>query len=293
MSKHMISPMRRVRAGVRVRAMVGVLAAALALGGAAQAADLTSIRVATEGAYAPYNFKDAAGNLVGFEVDLIADLCVRMHLKCEVVEQAWDGIIPALQAGKYDAIMAGMSITAEREKVIAFSREYASTPVLFCALKSSPFASFKSDLAAITLDQIDAQEQAAIDALQAALAGKSVGVQGSTTHENFVAQFMKGAEVKSYDTMENMILDLQAGRLDAGYTEATFLKTVMSKDPNVVLVGPAMTGGPLGRGVGVGLRQADTELKKKFNSAIDAAIADGSLSALTLKWFGVDISPKQ
>ena len=96
------------------------------------------IRIATEGAYKPWNFTDSSGKLVGFELDLAADLCKRMGAECEIVAQAWDGIIPALQAGKYDAIMAGMSITEKRKKVITFSRAYAATPARFVVLKSSP-----------------------------------------------------------------------------------------------------------------------------------------------------------
>ena len=92
------------------------------------AGEWSKIRIATEGAYAPWNFTDSSGKLVGFELDLAQDLCKRMKAECEIVAQAWDGIIPALQAGKYDAIMAGMSITDKRKKVITFSRDYAATP---------------------------------------------------------------------------------------------------------------------------------------------------------------------
>lgn len=101
--------------------------------GNALAAD--KIKIATEGAYKPYNFKDAADNLVGFEVDRANELCKRMKIECEIVERAWDGIIPSLFAKKYDAIMAGMPIKAKREKVISFSRYYAATPIPFAVPK--------------------------------------------------------------------------------------------------------------------------------------------------------------
>jgi octopine/nopaline transport system substrate-binding protein len=117
---------------------------ALALAGPAAAKDYKDIKIATEGAYAPYNFKDAGGNLVGFEIDLAKDLCKRMKINCTIVEQAWDGIIPSLTAGKYDVIMAGMSIKPKREKIISFSRAYAFTPILFTVLDTSPLASFKT-----------------------------------------------------------------------------------------------------------------------------------------------------
>ena len=106
--------------------LVALLASVAA--GPSYAGDWKKIRIATEGAYKPWNFTDSSGKLVGFELDLAADLCKRMGAQCEIVAQAWDGIIPALQAGKYDAIMAGMSITEKRKKVITFSRAYAATP---------------------------------------------------------------------------------------------------------------------------------------------------------------------
>ncbi len=253
-----------------------------------QAAD--KIRIATEGAYKPYNFKDQAGNLVGFEIDLAAELCKRMNIECEIVEQAWDGIIPSLVAGKYDAIMAGMSIKAKREKVISFSRYYAATPIRFATLKSSDLAGYEAGMDAITLSDVDAKEQAEIDALKAALKGKTVGVQGSTTHEDFMKQFMSDIDLKSYDTMDNMVLDLQAGRIDAGYTAVTFLGPLRKKNPDIVEIGPDMTGGPLGRGVAVGVRKEDNELREKFTAAIDSTIADGTLKTLAVKWFEFDAS---
>src|SRR6476661_10781414 len=99
---------------------LGILASALAIGGAA--AQEKTVKIATEGAYAPWNFTGAGGKLEGFEIDLANDLCARMKVKCEIVAQDWDGIIPALQAKKYDAIMAGMNITDKRLEVVAFTR---------------------------------------------------------------------------------------------------------------------------------------------------------------------------
>ena len=249
-----------------------------------------TIRIATEGAYKPYNFKDASGKLVGFEIDLAIELCKRMKIKCTLVEQAWDGIIPALVAKKYDAIMAGMSIKAEREKVISFSRSYVAEPIQFAALKDNEFAGFKSDLTTLTLDEVDADEQAVIDSLKSALKGKTVGVQTSTTHEAFLKKYLPEVSLKSYDTMDNMVLDLEAGRIDTCYTASTFLLPIMKKNADIRIIGPAMTGGPLGEGVAVGLRKEDDELRKKFSAAIDTMIKDGSLSELAIKWFRVDVS---
>lgn len=266
------------------------LAATTAFGPAAAQQNIT---IATEGAYKPYNFKDAAGNLVGFEVDLAAELCKRMAIECTLVEQAWDGIIPSLVAKKYDAIMAGMSIKAKREKVISFSRHYAATPIRFAVPKDSDLAGYEARLDTLTLGEVDAKEQAELDRLKAALEGRTVGVQTSTTHEDFMKAFMPEIALKSYDTMDNMILDLEAGRIDAGYTAVTFLKPILDAGGNVAVIGPAMTGGPLGRGVAVGIRQEDTALRDGFSKAIDSMIADGSLSRLAVEWFGFDASPSE
>src|SRR5690242_21238896 len=117
---------------------LGLLASALAIGGAA--AQEKTVKIATEGAYAPWNFTGAGGKLDGYEIDLAHDLCARMKVKCEIVAQDWDGIIPALQAGKYDAIMAGMNITEKRLEVLNFSRSYGGEPAGFGVPKDGPLA---------------------------------------------------------------------------------------------------------------------------------------------------------
>jgi len=200
---------------------VALLASALA--GQSNAGDWKKIRIATEGAYKPWNFTDSSGKLVGFELDLAVNLCKRMGAQCEIVAQAWDGIIPALQAGKYDAIMAGMSITGKRKKVITFSRAYAATPATFVVLKSSPHSKFSTTMKTLTLDEISADEQSTLDAMVKEFKGKTIGVQTSTTHENFLREYLgKDADIKTYDTQENLDLDLQAGRVDAALASMSY-----------------------------------------------------------------------
>lgn len=260
------------------------------------AGDWSKIRIATEGAYAPWNFTDSSGQLVGFELDLAQDLCNRMKADCEIVAQAWDGIIPALQAGKYDAIMAGMSITDKRKKVITFSRDYAATPARFVVSKKSPSASFKTSLDAMNLQEVTAGEKAAIDDIVAQFKGKTIGVQGSTTHENFLREYLgKDVEIRTYDTQENVDLDLQAGRMDAALASMSYWVPLFETDKGegMTMVGPGMTGGPFGAGVGVGIRQKDQDLADMFTKAINASIADGTVSKLAVKWFGFDASSKQ
>jgi octopine/nopaline transport system substrate-binding protein len=258
----------------------------------AYAGDWSKIKIGTEGAYPPWNGMNAAGELEGAEIDLVFDLCKRMKAECELVAQDWDGIIPALQNGKYDAIMAGMSITAERMEVINFSQGYANEPASFSVLKSSPLASLKFS-GKVNMDALDGKSKKLLKSLKKTLKGTTVGVQGSTTHENFVKQVLGDTvTMKSYDTQENLELDLSVGRIDAALSDQGSMEKFMESDngKNIAFIGPGLGGGPFGGGVGVGLRKADTDLLEMFNKAIDGARADGTLAKHFTKWFGKDIS---
>ncbi|MFX4220483.1 MAG: transporter substrate-binding domain-containing protein [Thalassobaculum sp.] len=254
------------------------------------------MRIATEGAYAPWNYTDSSGALVGFEVDLYKDLCARLELECTLQQQAWEGIIPALQAGKYDVIMAGMSITEKRKEVITFSRSYAATPAVFVVKSDGPLAGFAADLDAVTMAEVDDAEKATIAKVKEAFAGKTIGVQIATTHENFLNEYIAGdVTVKTYDTQENLDLDLQAGRVDAALAAMSYWKPLLEKDggKGLMIVGPGFTGGPFGDGVGAGIRQEDQALADMFSKAIGEAIADGTLSKLAVEHFGFDASAKE
>jgi octopine/nopaline transport system substrate-binding protein len=272
------------------------LVLALSLGlfaGSAVAKEWTTIRIATEGAYPPWNATDSSGQLVGFEIDLAKDLCGRMGSECEIVAQDWEGIIPALQAGKYDVIMAGMSITDERKKVIQFSDSYAATPARFAVLKDSDLASYTSKLDRADLAEIDAEEQAMIDELKSTFDGLTVGVQVATIHANFLEQYLGDAvEVRKYDTQENLDLDLEAGRVDAALASLSYWAPLLEteKGADFTLIGPGLTGGVFGEGVGLGIRQDDDDLVAMFNKAIAEAKADGTISRLSEQWFGFDAS---
>ncbi|WP_114945778.1 lysine/arginine/ornithine ABC transporter substrate-binding protein [Microvirga calopogonii] len=272
---------------------LALLGSVLAIGGAA--AQEKTVKIATEGAYAPWNFTGAGGKLEGFEIDLANDLCARMKVKCEIVAQDWDGIIPALTAKKYDAIMAGMSITDERKKTIDFAGPYANSPNGFLVAKDSPLAKMPGTGEAFNLTSQQAAAEKAIDAYKPLLKGKTIGVQGSTIHANFADKYLKGtAEIREYKTTEQHDLDLAAGRIDAVLADATAIIGTLEKPEfkDYALVGPSITGGLLGAGVGVGLRQGDTELKKNFNEAIQAAIKDGTIQKLSMKWFKIDTTPR-
>ncbi len=259
----------------------------------AQDGKWSTVRIATEGAYVPWNFTGAGGKLEGFEIDLANDLCARMKVKCEIVAQDWDGIIPALQAKKYDAIMAGMSITDKRKEVIDFSRAYADAGNGIMVAKDSPEAKALGSVVRVNLASPEAEK--ALATVRAALKGKTVGVQVSSTHANFADQYLKGAvEIREYKTTEQYDLDLAAGRVDATLGDATALRGTLDKPEfkDFTVAGPGFSGGVLGRGVGIGLRKENQDLKGMFDAAIGAAIADGTVKKLSEKWFKVDVTPQ-
>ncbi len=250
-----------------------------------------NIKIGTEGAYPPWNSKDAAGNLIGFEVELANELCKIMKHNCTIVEQDWDGMIPALVSRKFDAIMAGMSITDERKKTINFSQGYADEVASLAVMKGSKNEGLKT-LSAINLTNINAEEQATLDTLIKAFKGKTIGVQTATIHQNFLDSGLMGKiKVRTYKTQDEVNLDLVAGRIDAALAAAVAFTDYAEKSgKGVVLTGPTFAGGDFGNGVGVGIRKGDSELINDFNAAIDKARDDGIISRLAIKHFGFDAS---
>ncbi|MDX3929823.1 MAG: transporter substrate-binding domain-containing protein [Shinella sp.] len=269
-------------------------AATLAAATVTASAEERTVRIATEGAYAPWNFSGPNGTLEGFEIDLANELCARMKVKCEIVPQNWDGIIPALEARKYDAIMAAMSVTPKREEVIAFSTPYAAGINSFAILSGGPLAGLPGTGEVYSLDKQEAEAKEHIDEMAALLQGKVVGVQGSTTAATFMETYFKDvAEVREYKTTEEHNFDLMSGRLDAVVANATVLAAALEKPDmeGARLAGPIFSGGVFGV-IAVGLRKDDTALKAEFDEAIKAAIADGTVKRFSEKWFKVDVSPR-
>ena len=263
----------------------------LSLSTLAFAGDWSKIRIGTEGAYPPWNNMNAAGELEGAEIDLAIDLCKRMNAECEFVAQDWDGIIPALQNGKYDAIMAGMSITEERMEKIDFSIGYMTEPASLSALSNTALGTLNAP-GKLNLDDMDAESKGLLSTLQSALAGASVGVQTATIHENFLNEYMPDVTIKVYDTQQNMELDLAAGRIDAALCDKAAMETFADTPAGsgVTLIGPDLFGGSFGAGVGAGIRKSDSDLTAMFNKAIADATADGTVSRISMEWFGKDLS---
>jgi octopine/nopaline transport system substrate-binding protein len=255
----------------------------------------THVTIATEGEFRPWNFTKADGTLDGYEIDLIKYLCAHMKVECTTVVQSFDGMIPALNAGKFDAIISGMSATPKREEVIAFSESYGTTGQTFATLNSGALAQLplKGEVYSLASDEAGAAE--AVKKLAPMLKGKTIGVQGSSIAAAFLDKYLKDiATIQEYKTTEQHDLDLKAGRVDLIMASTAYLSTAAAKPGNedMVLTGPRFQGGLLGRGSSVGLRKSDTELKARFNDAIASAKADGTIKALSDKWFGFDVTPR-
>ena len=224
-----------------------------------------SYRIATEGAYPPWSFKDAQGALQGWDVEIANVLCEKMKAKCEIVAQDWDGIIPGLIARKYDMIVASMAITEQRRQRVAFSAKYKETVSRFVARKGT-----------------------APDVSPAALKGKTIGVQRGSVQAAYLAQHYRDAELKFYDTPQAAELDLVAGRLQYIFGNMVtyhvgFLKTPEAKD--FAFTGPDLKGGILGDGNGIAVRKDDGQTLSRVNAALEAIRADGTYDRITAKYF--------
>lgn len=224
--------------------------AALALtAGMAFAGD--TVRMGTEGAYPPYNFINDAGEVDGFERELGDELCKRASLTCEWVTNEWDSIIPNLVSGNYDVIIAGMSITDERDKVIDFTQNYT-----------------RPDPSAYLAMAIDAD-----------IKGGVVAAQTNTIQAGFIAA--SGATLVEFASPDETVAAVRNGEADAVLADKSFLKPIAEEHDDLVLLAHEEL---IGGGVGMGLRESDTELKAKFDAAIQSMKDDGTLNTMIAKW---------
>ena len=262
--------------------------------GLASIANSQTIRIGTEGAYPPWNNINSAGDLEGAEIDFGNEACDRMGVTCEWVTQDWDGIIPALLQGKYDIIIAGMSITEERKEKVNFTTGYMTDGARFAVLKDSGLADLNiAGMAKVNLNNAGGKEQAAIGQLIAAMDGKTVCVQSSTIHQNFLEKHMSGAvDVKLYQAVDDHNLDLAAGRCDAILADVGSIIDFMESDGgvDVAFTGPTFSGGVFGDGVGGAIRKEDKDILEMWNAVISEMSKDGTTAEITKKWFGRDIS---
>lgn len=215
-----------------------------------------TVRMGTEGAYPPYNFINDSGEVDGFERELGDEMCKRASLTCEWVTNEWDSIIPNLVSGNYDTIIAGMSITAERDEVIDFTQNY-NPP------SSSAFVAMSAD----------------VD-----LAGGVIAAQTATIQAGHVAT--TGATLVEFATPDETIAAVKNGEADAVLADKDYLVPIVAEsNGELQFVGDDV---PLGGGVGMGLRESDGELREKFDAAITSMKEDGTLNTMIIKWFGDD-----
>jgi len=282
-----------LRSSLRFTLLAFGLATA-ALGAARPAAAEDTVTIALEGSYQPWNMTNPDGTLGGFEPELAANLCARMQVKCVLIAQNWDGMIAALDAGKFDVIMDALSITPDREKILDFSVPYANTPATFVVDKTGPLANMAGTGTTLVFTGID-DNKARLAALRAALKGKVIGIQAGTVYAPFIyAHFKDIATIREYNAATDRDLDIVNDRIDAGFDDATYFGYAMKSpgDSTLAFSGPVIGGTVWGPGEGLGLRKNETALAAKFDVAIKAALADGTVKKLSLKWFGVDVSPQ-
>ncbi|WP_158873836.1 ABC transporter substrate-binding protein [Antarcticirhabdus aurantiaca] len=232
--------------------------------------DWSTVVIGTEGAYPPFNFLDASGQLQGFDVDVAKALCEQMKVTCTFVTQDWDGMIPALQNGNFDALIASMSITPEREEQIAFTDKYYQTPPAIAVPKDSDIA----------------------EPTAAALDGKVIGAQTATTHLQAAESLFPDAEVRPYPTAEEYKLDIDSGRVDAVVDDVVVLSEWLKSDAGACckLLGTLPADSAIyGKGIGIGLRKGDEKLRTMFNEAIQAIRANGKYKEVQDKYFDFDV----
>jgi arginine transport system substrate-binding protein len=241
--------------------MKKVLLATLLAGLSLSATAAQTIRFATEASYPPFESMDANNKIVGFDVDLANALCKEIDATCTFSNQSFDSLIPSLKFRRIDAVMAGMDITPEREKQVLFSNPYYDNSALFIGQKGKV-----ADIAA--------------------LKGKKVGVQNGTTHQKFIMDKHPEITTVPYDSYQNAKLDLQNGRIDAVFGDTAVVTEWLKAEPKLAPIGDKVTDkGYFGTGLGIAVRQGNTDLQAKFNTALEKVKKDGTYQTIYEKWF--------
>lgn len=220
-----------------------------------------TIRFATEASYPPFEFVGADNKIQGFDVDLANALCKQLQAECSFTNQAFDSLIPSLKFKRFDAVIAGMDITAEREKQVLFTQPYYANSALFVAGKDK--------IANIT-----------------ELQGKKVGVQNGTTHQKYLADLHPEITSVPYDSYQNARLDLTNGRIDAVFGDSAVVNQWLKQDATLAVIGDKITDKAyFGIGLGIAVRQNNPELQGKLNAALEKIKQDGTYQTIYKKWF--------
>jgi octopine/nopaline transport system substrate-binding protein len=279
---------RLIAAGLAVMATIMVAVTVAVTASRAAAEDV--VRIGTYRHYPPWTVSDKAGNITGFEIDLIHDLCRRMGARCEISVVNWERVFDALAAREFDVYIGCMTITPERAQRALFTQTYALTPEYFATNIGNDLTTLLT-LNRLDLDRMSPEELVTLKTLIEALRGKRVGVHAETVYETFAKQYLSAiSDVRIYHAETEKYADMVHGKLDAildgGAALHEFILDKDSGGSKLTLFGPALTGGPFGHGVGAALRLDDTALRDRLDTAISAAKADGTLARLALTWFG-------
>jgi arginine/ornithine transport system substrate-binding protein len=256
-----------------MKRLLTLLALSCGLLHGAQAADPLKIRIGVEGAYPPFSSVGPDGKLKGFDIDIANALCAEMKAQCTMVQQDFDGMIPALQARKFDIIVASLSITPERQKVVDFSDKYYKTPARFVAKVG-------------TIGEVSA----------AGPKGKKIGVQRATIHDRYATEQFKQSQIVRYAKQDEVFLDLVAGRVDGTLVDSVaadqgFLETPAGK--GYAFVGPVYDDEKyFGTGAGIAVRKGDTATRERLNAAIKAIRANGVYKRIQDAYFDFDVYGK-
>ncbi|SFN60332.1 arginine ABC transporter substrate-binding protein [Xenorhabdus japonica] len=227
----------------------------------ATAAEKAILRFATEATYPPFEFIDANNKIQGFDVDLANAICAKLNTKCTFSNQAFDSLIPSLKFRRFDALMAGIDITPDRQKQVDFTHPYYDNSAIFIVTKGK-------------FDQITA------------LKGKQVGIQNGTTHQKYLMEQHKEIKTVPYDSYQNAILDLKNGRINAVFGDTAVVNEWLKKNQELSTVGNKVTDkNYFGIGLGIAVRKGNTELLDKLNKALAEVKQDGTYDTIYKKWF--------
>ncbi|WP_120502410.1 ABC transporter substrate-binding protein [Roseovarius sp. EL26] len=230
-----------------------------------------TLRLGTEGAFPPFNYIDSSGQLAGFDVDIGLALCEEMGRECELVAQDWDGIIPGLIANKYDFVIASMFITEERKKQVAFSDPYYLAAMSYVAAKDAGITDFSPE----------------------ALSNRTFGAQSGTTQADFIQAVYPQADLRLYASQDDANLDMASGRLDLMVGDTIPLSdwTLKTEDGACCeIIGDPITDPEfVGDGVGIAIRQADTDLVEAINAALATIIENGTYKEINDQYFDINV----
>lgn len=239
------------------------------------------LRIGTSADYPPWEYVNAANEIIGFDRDFGDELCKRIGAECTWVNQAYDGLLPGLQVGKFHAVISGISINEERAKMVDFTIAYADAPSAF----AGPIAS-------------ELTPELSKEQLVEGLSGKTIGVQTGTTFEQVLRAHMPDVTVRTYDRPEQIVDDIRAERIDAGLMELAAWQPFFSGEgkDELKFFGPQLTGADypeFGQGQGIALKKGNAELQERMDDAIASMLKDGTLATISTKWFGYDLSSKR